>query len=1111
MPNWTPKVNILNDLIAEEYARAEEIRQRQHEKIKAWMPESISPIETTIPMTNEIGTQTLPDITMPQPVWNATVETPTWQSPELPQVEVPETFAPTERYAPEPIPTPLPVSQAQKVTTPAEVQKEKPVVIPFWQRAVEIFAVPFQWVDENIIKPGEGLVATAAGLISETERKPGEDFWQWKKRSWGEWKSPGVNINVPWSDEPLTLDARGVLEFAPWLLLPGAGQVGTGVRTGAGIAGVLAKAGRVGRILGTAVEYSPWGLAEKTAGAAIKGGFRAVGNVSEKIGASVSEKLYGKYVPPPVPESVTKLTQYFKEAVIPARKAFKGEIPELRASQEKAVQEVFASYRRGEFPYSELRKHLDIATTGGIKEGFALTPEALAARLEISIADVQTRVASGELSDASGKALVTKLKSSPAFVPKEFTAAEVRELSDMIINSAESGLVKRNSVIAFEELMLTGKLPQPHNIRDWKQVFGYDFAKAVQGLAGRGKSIDAIVDFLNIPRSALSSWDISATGRQGLILGLLHPTRVPVWFGRQVKALFSEKLAFDMDDALRARPIAKIFQSGKTPGYLAPIRPAELKGLEESYASSMAHRIPGVKRSERAFVTYLNESRLDAFEMGYNVMKAQGATEAEVDLLRNFINLSSGRGILPKALDKYAPALNAVLFSPRLQASLLELPYQIGRMLLSDNPYMRKEAAKALVTFVGGGVGILSLLNASGNKIEIDPRSADFGKIKIGETRLDIWRGYLQYARFAAQMLTEERKSAFGNMNKAERAETAWRFLQSKSSPVFGMMVDLLRNENYMGKPIFNDTTGFSQAVKERALPLAVQDIIDATEQSGINGFWAASPSVLGVGALTMVNDFVRVKNKIAKELGYEKWSDIDPKTQREIQNRNTELQTASLAFDRQVMGTAWGDWKLAGNAIEDVFRQNVDMATNQYKQTQDGYQYREKIRDAFTARRGAYDVREKEARFEDIAKRLKIQDTVESLVALGPEQIAIKSYNDALFGDDMYDEFGDYRFDEADIRKQQLRQSLGDAMFNYVEDYRELKFETFPPEFQELQKARQVLKPYWAVADNVERLYGKAFIETTTGKGLIQRLRRNVRLSVPQVAHYYDMFYKQI
>ena len=1084
---WKPKESRLEQLIAEEEARIETLRQKRFGATT-----QVEPLEP----------QYDPGIT---PLWEP--------SPDLP---------PPPSY-PESIPwlsestTTNALAEAPLVTAPAEI---KPAVepipsppetapVPFWQRALQVFTAPFEWVDENIIKPTLSLAVTTMGFVNDVEREPGEDFWDWKRRSWAGWDAPGININVPWSDQPWRLNLKGVMELAPWLLIPGAGQVGTGIRAATGIAGFLGKAGKVGRLLGTAVEYSPWGLVEKSAGVAIKGGFRVAGNVTGRVSTAVGEKLFGKYVPPPVPESVNKLTNYVKEVVMPGYKAFRKEVPGLRARQEKGVQDVFAKYRRGEITFENISGELNKARSGGVKSGFALTPEALAARQEKVIAGIEARVVSGELSEKSGKMLLTKIRKSSAYTAVPFETAEVKELSDMIVQAAESGLVKAESRDAFLDLLLTGTLPQKHNIRDWASVFGPDFAQAVGRLnATTADSFNQMVDIANLPRALLASMDLSATFRQGLFLSLLHPTKMPIWFGKQVKSLLSEKLSLGMDDALRARPLFNDFVAQG--GYIAPLRRAIPTKAEELFMSDIARRIPGIRRSERAFITYLNEARMTAYEAAHGAMTAQGATTTQFKTLTDFINMASGRGTLPKSLEKYSPALNTVLFSPRLQAATLQLPRQIGRMLISKNPYMRKEAAKALVTFVGGGSAIIGLLKATGNKVELDPRSGDFGKIIVGETRLDIWRGYLQYIRFTAQMLTGERKLAYGNMNTAERSEIASRFLQSKSSPGTGLLVDLLRGEDYMGNPIFRDTTGFSKTAMQRVLPLVIQDIIDAVEQSGINGSWVAAPAMLGIGSLTIVNDFVRIKEKIARDMGYDSWDDIDPKKQREIENRNAELQAANIAFDRQIMGTAWGDWRLAGKAIDEVFRQNIDNATAQYRQTGDGYNYREKVADAWTARRGGYDVREREARFEDIVKRLKVKDTMEAAVSLGPEQMAIKAYTDALFGDDMYDEFGDYRFDEAEIRKEQLRQALDPEMFKYVEDYQSIKFETYPPEFLELMQAKIVMKPYWQVTDRVIKLFGQRFAESSSGQSLITKLKKQKRLSDSDLEKYYQMFYAQ-
>jgi len=1056
---WKPKTDRIAQLIQEEEARIELIKEQ-----KFYMPPSDIVTEAQwTPPEMAVSQATLPTIQQepPRSRW------------------IPETLVPTPQTPPAQVkPTPSPQIK-EKMVEPVEPK------VPFWARALQVFAAPFEWVDDYIIKPGLAIGGTATGLVPEVKREAGEDFFEWKKRSWEAWETPGIDINVPWSDESVRMDMKGIIQFAPWLLLPGVGTVGKGARAASGIAGALGKLGKVGKVTGYALEYSPWGVVEKTAGAAMKGTIKAVTKGFSKGVAGLEKKAFGEIPVKEISPVVQKFTKTVEEHIVPARKGIEKAVKEeLRPRQAAALDELRDKALSGEMPVDEYLNRVSEARAGGVKSQFDIPPEKLS-----------------------------------------FTKEEIGELQNMIIKAAELDVHEgANAGLALREFLYNGIIPEPAVIKTWSRVYGDDFAKTVNQLKGVGKSrIDSIWDILNIPRAALASGDFSATLRQGLILNLTHPKAVPRSFWRQLKAFGSEKLSLAMDDNLRADPLYNKIVKEMGVDFTSFRKGAGMLSREEPFYSSFAEALPGVRRSERAFTTYLNEMKMASAKAAYNTMQAQGATPEMMKLIGNFINITSGRGKLPASLEKFAPAFNAILFSTRLQASTLGLPRQIGRMFLSGNPYMRKEAATALTTFVGGGVGLLTLLHQTGMaKVEIDPRSGDFGKIRLkegvdaqgnpkySETRIDVWRGYIQYIRFAAQMLMAQRKSAYGNMNKAERWDIASRFLQTKLSPAAGLIQDLWKGENYMGEPLFKETTGAIKTARNRLMPLALQDVMDAMEQSGVNALWTAAPAILGIGVLTYVNDFVRVKEKIAKEMGYDTWDEIDPKTQREIQNRNTELQVAQIDFDRQVMGTAWGDWKVAGNAIEEAFRESVDLATEQYRQTGKGVQYRDKISDSYTARRGGYAAREKDERFSEIAKRLNTDNLAEALVGLGPEQTAIRTYNDALFGDEMYDEFGDYRFEDAELIKQKLRQELGEEMFNYIEEYRGLKFETFPPEFQELMEARKVMKPYWDVRNRVIKLFGERFAETPAGQSLISKLRKTKRLSSPEMEAAYQRFYTQ-
>jgi hypothetical protein len=141
----------------------------------------------------------------------------------------------------------------------------------------------------------------------------------------------------------------------------------------------------------------------------------------------------------------------------------------------------------------------------------------------------------------------------------------------------------------------------------------------------------------------------------------------------------------------------------------------------------------------------------------------------------------------------------------------------------------------------------------------------------------------------------------------------------------------------------------------------------------------------------------------------------------------------------------------------------------------------------------------------------METPDMAESMVNLSPEMLAIKTYNQALYGDDMTDELGDYRFDEAKVRREKLKEVLGEDLYAYAEDFQGLKYETLPQEFQELAKAKEVMRGYWEIKEKVYSIWGEpknALMQKNTDR-IISRLRKQMRALDKNVAYYYDMFYK--
>jgi len=593
-------------------------------------------------------------------------------------------------------------------------------------------------------------------------------------------------------------------------------------------------------------------------------------------------------------------------------------------------------------------------------------------------------------------------------------------------------------------------------------------------------------------------------------LTVMHPVKAISAFKKQVKAFASEKLAMYQDDILRTSSEGRKFLSNK--GDLVSLDPATvLSAREESFMSSLADKLPFVRRSGRAFNTYLNELRVATFSSVEKVMTAKGADAGELVKLAQFINAASGRGNIPKNVEKFIPFLSTVLFSPRLQYSRLETPVRLAQMLFSNNRYIQKEGARGLVTFLGGGAALVGLLNLSDfAEVEFDPRSADFGKIKVGETRFDIWTGYAQYSRFAAQMLTGERKSASGNINKASRDELITRFLQTKASPIAGLIADLVKGENYIGEEVLGDATGALKMGFNRLVPLVIQDVIEAFEEGGAGAFIAGPAAALGIGVLTYTNDLVQAQDTIAKQAGFDSWADVDPIKKRELE-KLPELQRALLEYDRRSMGTQWGDWHFVGKAIEANKAEDSETAAAEYRETRDGVTFRKKMDKIFYSARESYQERNMMPQFAEVVSRLNSFTMEEAMLKLGPEEMAIKTYNDALYGEDMTDQFGNYKYDEATARREYLQETLGEEMFAYVEEAKGLKYEDYPLEYHQLVTARQVMRPYWAIEDQMLKIFGKPETPYQINKiqSTISKLRKNLRRSNSEIEKYYQMFYK--
>lgn len=461
----------------------------------------------------------------------------------------------------------------------------------------------------------------------------------------------------------------------------------------------------------------------------------------------------------------------------------------------------------------------------------------------------------------------------PAFnsIPGRTPSEKVTRLLELLPRRVEEfaphpqgGLASAQPQGQFTELLReASNTPRPEGLApsEWLRKIG----------TGRKELAQEII---NLPRAGLTIIDQSAWLRQGGPLVASHPLASSRAMKDSMRAFFSETVRQEIDATMRSH---RLFPTAQKAGLAA----TDLGGLatreEVLFGTRLLGNIPGlgigVRASERGFTTMANSQRMNIFvdvlegwekaqQMGgvpgafRRVIGADPTSPAAQKSLATYLNAMSGRGSLGR-LEAQAPLLTAIFFAPRFAVSHAQV---VGQLLSPrTNNAVRTLIAKDLASFIGVTSAVLGSLAAAGANIETDCRSSDFGKVKIGNTRLDFFGGFGQLVRLICRIQSGEIKNLKdAKIVDKDASDTFKQYLFFKLAPpaqaaknVLFPLVQGKRPVDFLGRDIEGGAGPITDELLSSFIPLFFQDVKEAVEGEGLRGLGYAAPAFFGVGVQT--------------------------------------------------------------------------------------------------------------------------------------------------------------------------------------------------------------------------------------------------------------------
>ncbi|MAH50465.1 hypothetical protein CMI37_31880 [Candidatus Pacearchaeota archaeon] len=691
----------------------------------------------------------------------------------------------------------------------------------------------------------------------------------------------------------------------------------------------------------------------------------------------------------------------------------------------------------------------------------------------------------------------------------------------------EVARLKRNLRIPKEELFEAKFRAHPAFN---KRIFPAEVIRVLEPfLTERGNAwVRNMAQVSGLSRMMVATLDLSAPWIQGLMVF----GRNPVAWARSTLKMYSiahqpHKLYLELAKRKASR-LERVLHGGST----ATIDYFEAMPLLRRIAGQRGAPIVAQTygRAEAAFLGFGEIARDELWKAGTFMLSKKGIVAGSKEFKELASTLDKMTGVVsPTALgiglSQQQVESAWLFFSPRYTRA--------GLMFMGDmirGGLTGAEARKALVGVLLGGttmyMGITSALEQQPN---LDPRSSRFMTIKIGDTHVGVGGIYYAAMRMLANVTTTmaEEPGQLSPLNFSRVDNPFYKFIYGRTAPLTGLTFGLaIEQKNYFGEP-FESPADYAAFMADKVLPIALQTVMPWERKPWQDGAFSPERFAAEFGGLRAFPESAweardMYRDNLAREIKGKAWQELTRVEQREIEADNPILDR----FDDEIIkfniqrgkpqDILFNRWQDEIDTNKDERDDRINLAASAAEQDGDYYRFRLRVQDIESDYGAVLDHIGKNKEYASVMEALEEPKTIEQLSEMQYLDAAYNVWSTYRYSQKetpwgrMYNEFGEPEWTNVEKFRDWFRDKFGVEALNYAERERTLAGRDLPKAYLELRKAREVLREYWQVRDELIKIRGEPQTEWQARRlqTLVNRIHKRMKRTNPMVAYYIQLFY---